>query len=295
MAEQPQRTRVLRGVTESLHWELATRPPIAALASCVRELQGYVERGSGAVRRREFPGLQVVVILEFEPRLRVFEPGQYTRHASYAGGFVAGVDDAFTVTEYSGSQAGIQLNLHPLGARRLFGLPLRELRGHVVHFRDLLPASQRSLSERLAELDSWDARFDLLEVFLLERLGDAKPGDAQTASRTVQWALQRIAQSEGVIDIQRLTRELGYSHKHVVALFHDQVGVTPKLWARLVRFDRLRRELARGTQGTWAELALTCGYYDQAHLARDVRQFTGAPPGELLRPAPGLELEVAAR
>jgi AraC-like DNA-binding protein len=270
---------------QGLQWEIASRAPSPALAPHVRELQGYLEHGDSVVSRREFPGLQVVVILEFEPRLRVYASGRLGPHASYAGGFVAGVSDAFTQTEHSGFQAGIQLNLHPLGARRLFGVPLRELRGQTVHFRDLMPKAERELSSRLAELASWDARFDLLEAFVQRRLGAAKP-----ANRSVAWALQRIAQTRGALNIHELTVELGYSHKHVVALFHDQVGVTPKLWARLMRFERLRAELARGTGCSWAELALACGYYDQAHLARDVRQFTGAPPGELLAANAGLEL-----
>jgi AraC-like DNA-binding protein len=266
---------------------MASRQPLAALAPYVRELQGYVERTSGVLRRREFPGLHVVVILEFEPRLRVYANGQELVHASYAGGFVAGLDGTFTLTEHFGLQAGVQLNLHPLGARRLFGLPLSELRGTTLHFRDLVPASQRGLSERLAELTDWDARFDLLERFLWERLREAAP-----ANPAVAWALQRIAQAEGAIDLEALTAELGYSRKHVISLFHDQVGVPPKLWARLTRFDRLRRELSHGAPRSWAELALTCGYYDQAHLARDVRQFSGGPPRQLLESLPAVPAQL---
>jgi AraC-like DNA-binding protein len=281
----PGKAQVVRGAANGVRWEIASRAPAVALSLYVRELQGYIEHGNGPVRRREFPGLQVVVILEFETRLRVYASRRPTQHASYAGGFVAGVTDAFTLTEHPGLQAGVQLNLHPLGARRLFGLPLRELRGQTVHFRDLVRPEQRNLSDRLAELSSWDARFDLLERFVLERILASKQANSQVA-----WALQRIEQTAGAIDIRQLTAELGYSHKHVVALFHDQVGVTPKLWARLVRFERLRRELSRGAPGSWAELAQACGYYDQAHLARDVRQFTGGPARQLLTDTPGLEV-----
>jgi AraC-like DNA-binding protein len=284
------RARIVRGAVNGSTWELAFRPPSAALAPHVRALQGYIERGAGVVRRIQPPGLQVVVILELEPRVRVYAPGQQTRHDRYDGGFVAGIADTFTLTEHLDYQTGVQLNLHPLAARRVFGLPLRALREQAVHFRDLVRPEERGLCERLAELGSWDARFDLLEAFICQRLAAAKP-----ANEAVTWALQRIAQTRGSLDIKQLTRELGYSHKHVIALFHDQVGVAPKLWARLVRFERLQKELARGASSSWAQLALTCGYFDQAHLSRDVRQFTGAPPGELLVPSPVVELESRAR
>ena len=263
-------------------WEIARRRPAPELAAYVRELQGYVERASTVVRRREFAGAQVVVILEFEPRLHVYDPGHSTRHTSFPGGFVAGVDDSFTWTEHAGLQSGIQLNLHPLGARRVFGLPLRELRGRSVAFEDLVP-EHRGLSEQLAELRGWDARFDRIEDFIRARLRAAPPHDA-----TVSWALDRMAASGGTLNLSELVTELGYSHKHVIARFHDQVGVPPKVWARLLRFERLRHELTAHDAGarprSWAELALTCGYYDQAHLARDVRQFTGDTPRALLQP-----------
>jgi AraC-like DNA-binding protein len=243
----------------------------------VEQLQGYVEKASTPVARREFAAVKIVVILEFEPRLRVYESGSSTRHTTYAGGFVAGLDDQSSLTEHAGRQAGVQLNLHPLGARRLFGVPLRELRGKALSFCDLVPAQKR-LSEELAELSHWDARFDRVERFLCERLRDAADCD-----RTVSWALDRIAAEGGKLDLDALATELGYSHKHLIARFHDQVGVPPKLWARLVRFDRVRRELARkGAPRSWAELAVAHGYYDQAHLARDVRQFTGDTPRALL-------------
>lgn len=272
-------TQVMGGELGGVCWQLATRQPVPELAPYVEQLQGYYEKADLPVARREFAGLQVVIILEFEPRLRVYEAGANARHEVFRGGFVAGLDDNFTLTEHAGLQAGIQLNLHPLGARRLLGLPMRELRGRALGFADLLP-EHRALSEELAELHSWDARFDRVEQVLRQRLAASQASD-----RAVGWALERIAADGGKIDLAHLARELGYSHKHMIARFHDQIGVPPKLWARLVRFDRLRRELARtGPPRSWAEFALACGYYDQAHLSRDVKQFTGESPRALLGP-----------
>src|SRR5262249_6504464 len=99
----------------------------------------------------------------------------------------------------------------------------------------------------------------------------------------------------GAVGIADLADDLGYSQKHVIHLFHDQVGVPPKLYARIVRFDRLMRHLKTGGRGTWADLALRFGYYDQAHLVREVRQFTGASRREargLLIDLPALQPEV---
>ena len=83
------------------------------------------------------------------------------------------------------------------------------------------------------------------------------------------------------MDIAALSRELGYSHKHLVSLFRDQIGLSPKLAARLLRFDRLVRELRLGPR-PWAKLAYELGFSDQAHLAREVRRFAGLTPSALL-------------
>jgi AraC-like DNA-binding protein len=269
-------TRVSRSVAGGSRWELAMRTPARDLAPAVRELQGYIERTDGPVRRREFPGPQVVVILELGPALRVYHAGQERAFTKHAGGFVAGTGDAFTLTEHAGLQSGIQLNLQPLAARQLFGLPLSELRSRTVSLRDVLPRAWHGLDEQLSELPAWTARFELLERCLRSQLMAADEPHAAVA-----WTLQRMAAAGGALDLGSLARELGYSHKHLIALFHDQVGVPPKLWLRLLRFERLCHALRRGAARGGAELALSCGYYDQAHLARDVRQFTGGTPSQL--------------
>ncbi len=271
-------TQVSGGELGGVRWELARRAPVPVLAPFVAELQGYFEQAALPVLRREHAGLHVVIILELEPRLRVYEPGSSAQHAVYPGGFVAGLGDHYTRTEHDGFQTGIQLNLHPLGARRLFDLPMHELRGKTVAFADLVPG-QRLLCDELAELRGWDARFERVERFLLERFADTE------CDRAVTWAAQRIAADGGGTDLAQLARELGYSHKHMISRFHDQLGVPPKVWARLQRFDRLRRELLRaGGRRSWAELAQACGYYDQSHMSRDIKQFTGESPRAMLGP-----------
>ncbi|HET6337486.1 MAG TPA: helix-turn-helix domain-containing protein [Polyangiales bacterium] len=276
VSQSSRHTRVSREIAGDTQWELAMRTPALPLAPLVRELQGYVEVTPAPLKRRQFPGPQVVVIIELGPTIRVYDSGQEHTFARHAGGFVAGPDDAFTQTEHLGLQTGIQLNLQPLAARRLFGVPLSELRGRIVQLTDLLPCAWRDLSDRLRDLPTWAARFDLVETLLRSQLSEA-----DESSPAVAWTLEKLAAAGGTLDLRDLTRELGYSHKHLIALFHDQVGMPPKLWMRLLRFDRLRDEMQRRRDRSWAELAVLCGYYDQAHLARDVRQFAGCTPSRL--------------
>jgi AraC-like DNA-binding protein len=267
------RARVVRGALDGAHWEVATRPVEGALAPYVHEFAGYEETRDGALRRKELPRPRVVLILELGPRLAVGRAAPGSKAQRYAGGFVAGLDDAPTLTEHAGFQRGVEVNLTPIGARLFFGLPMSELAGRVVALPDLLPPEERDLAARLGELATWDARFDHLERVLRRRIAAAR---ADTA--VVAWALRAIEAGGGDVNITALARSLGYSPKHTIRLFREHAGVPPKLFARLVRFDRLVQRLKAGTPASWARLAGELGYYDQAHLARDVKQFAGTTP-----------------
>jgi AraC-like DNA-binding protein len=254
-------------------WEMVSREPHPALRRYVRRYVGYTERTSIPVPRVEFPGPQVVVIFEFGPPVSIFMRPDSPAAARYPGGFVAGIDDGPTVVAHDGYQRGLQLDLTPIGAHRLFGLPMSDIARRVLPLADVWPRNQHDLCDRLRDAPDWDARFDLLD-----RIVGARAVDSYRATDAIEWAVERIERSAGAVPMRTLARELGYSQKHVIQLFRDQVGVPPKLLARIIRFDRLVQHLRSGRAGSWADLALEVGYYDQAHLVRDVRQFTGLKP-----------------
>jgi len=252
------------------------------LAPFVRRVEGYAERTPRPIVRIEHATPAVVVIVEFGPPLRVTEQGTRFRH-----GFAAGISERSTLTAHDGCQTGIQIDLTPLGARRLFRQPLREIAGRCVALGDLLPRALRDLPERLAQLRGWDARFSLLnDVLFAEFQRDAPRG----ALDVVAWGCRRIEATGGLVPIKLLARELGYSPKHVVSLFDEHVGVAPKVFARIVRFDRLVRHLRAAPNEPWASLAPRFGYFDQPHLSREVKQMTGLTPATLRRVLFGVEV-----
>jgi AraC-like DNA-binding protein len=144
------------------------------------------------------------------------------------------------------------------------------------------------LVERLHDAPRWEARVAILDDFLVRRLDAAEP-----ASPDVVWAWHRLVDSDGRLPVGELCAKLGCSRKHLLRRFKEQIGVGPKTYARVLRFQRAVHmlghregangadELGAGRELTWAEVALECGYFDQAHMNRDFRQFAGASPGEL--------------
>ena len=108
---------------------------------------------------------------------------------------------------------------------------------------------------------------------LLERL-ERGPRPAPEDS----WAWERLVATGGAVPIGRIAREVGWSHKHLLARFSRQVGLRPKTAARLVRLNRVWRRLDERRPLDWGQVAADAGYADQAHLIRDFHQFTGTTP-----------------
>lgn len=272
---QPLRAQLLRHHAGTTRWELAIRAPAPSVRPYVRDYCGYVERTDGPLRRRELPSLQAVLIFDFGPPIRLLESGDPRRASRHHSGFVAGVGDSFTMTEHDGFSQGVQVNLTAIGARLVFGVPMVHLANTTIALDDLFNAEDRGMSSRLAEAPDWDARFDLIDRFIARRVATT-----HAMTSTMTWAIDQIERSRGLVDIGELSRRSGYSHKHLISLFREHVGLPPRLVARLVRFDAVIRRLKAGAGATWVDLAANFGFYDQAHLVREFRHFTGCTPTE---------------
>jgi AraC-like DNA-binding protein len=194
-----------------------------------------------------------------------------------ARSFVAAPDSRHAIVEHDGYQHGAELRLTPLGAQTLLGLPMDELACEVVELDALLGAEGEELVERLCEASEWAERFDVLDAWLVRRLAGAQPPDPG-----VEHAWWRLVHSRGRVSVAELVRETGWSRRHLTARFKAQVGLPPKVYGRILRFRQAASELARPDGPSLCEIALDCGYYDQAHLNRDFREFAGRTPTELM-------------
>lgn len=255
-------------------WEQVFRRPHARLAPYVRSYEGFDERTPTPLRRVEPASAEIVLILSWGPEVWVgaADGGRGERLAS----FLVGVQDKPSIVESSGVQQGMQVNLTPLGAHLLTGVSMDELSGRAIATSMVLDRRLRSVADRLADIPSWVERFDLFEDALGARLDDAGPPAPEAAE---VW--RRLTASGGRLDIARLAGELGWSRQQLHARVRRHLGASPKTLARILRFRRALSLVEHGGQG-WAELAVACGYYDQAHFNRDFRAFTGTSPGVYL-------------
>lgn len=137
------------------------------------------------------------------------------------------------------------------------------------------------LREQLLATKSMDRMFHLVERFLLQQASGAIEED--TSTRCVGYALSTIIHKPSLQRLQRLSDEIGYSHKHFIHLFRQQVGVLPKQYLKIMRFQKAICTIEHNELIPWNQIALESGFYDQAHLIQDFKYFSGFTPNEYIK------------
>ena len=187
--------------------------------------------------------------------------------------FVSGERTAPYTLDLPGPVAFAGVRFHPGRAFPMLGLPASELRGEVVDLDLVFGSAAHEIRERIAEATP-KRSFDTIERALLRRLhrlGAEVPA-------TVTAALRALADAPASSSVVRLASDLGVTHRTLLRHFDRWVGVRPKVIQRILRFQRVIRWEDDHVDLDWSEVAYRCGYYDQAHLIRDFRAFTGITP-----------------
>jgi AraC-like DNA-binding protein len=268
--------RVERHETQTAVWEIARREPRGELRPfLLGSPEGWARAGAATRALREVPFPGIPLILNLGVPWEIEDPGP---RPGRRDSFVAGLHVAPSIVRAGESSwACIELRLTPLGAHRVLGLPMHELANRSVELEDVLPDA-RDLTGRLRDACSWEQRFDLVESFLVRRLAGSAPPAPE-----VEWSWHRLRRSGGRASIGELAAELGWSHRRLIARFREQIGLAPKAAARVLRFDRAAAALRTADTPRLAELAVRCGYFDQAHLNREFRELAGTTPTGFLR------------
>jgi len=275
MKPEPRRVRVVRYEVPDGTVEISCAAPAAHLRAYVRNYVGWCDPSRAASRRRQVPSGRVPLIINFGARVRERKArsdawGEY-------GTFTAGLHDAFTITESAGPNVGMQINFSAIGARLFYDRPLRGLTNLTVELGDVLNRPADDLVSRLFDALSWEQRFAIVDAEIASRIASAR-----TPSPTVVAAHDELTRTAGRVRIADLVRQAGWSERHFATTFAEEIGLGPKAFARVLRFAAAVRALKKVSAPRLADIALACGYYDQAHFTREVVAFAGATPTELL-------------
>jgi AraC-like DNA-binding protein len=247
----------------------------ARLAHVVDRMWHFTGRTS-LPRERLFPGGYLEVILHLGP----------TFHDVDARGVTAGAFPIACLTGLQTRPAVIEapdgvcsvlgIRLRPVGAYTLFGAAVCEVLDQTVDLRALGGGDVAHLAERCNDAPSAEARFECAAQWICARLARAASPPSSLA-----WAARRIECSDGRESIADLGDQVGLSRARFVDSFRRHTGITPKRYARMLRFRRALSLLQTGR--TVSQVALASGYFDQSHLNADFREFGAMTPGEFIR------------
>jgi len=254
------------------------RHPAPPLSAFVANLWCFSDAPPHARERIVPSGTLELVVNLHEDEFRIYCSLDTKLPRRFSGAIVSGAYSGFFGIDTREHASVIAVHFKPGGALPFLGVPPGALADEHVDLETLWGRRARELRERLCAAVSVEERFRILEVELVGRL--ARPFRRHGAVRV---ALDRLGRAG--TSVSEIAAEVGLSHRRLIEVFTTEIGMTPKLFERVRRFQRAWALARRVDSPDWSRLAIECGYFDQSHLIRDFTQFAGFSPSQLLRRA----------
>jgi AraC-like DNA-binding protein len=217
----------------------------------------------------------LIINLEDRPR-KLFDREHAGQFHSFKRGWLSGAQAEFLIIDALPDSTMIGAHFKPGGAARFLGLPAGELCRQVVELDALWGAGIWEWREQLLAAPSPRGKFEVFEQMLRQRLS-ASAAKAH-ANRGVSWAISEFVREPHLQSIAAVSHDLGVSHKQFIEQFRREVGLTPKLFCRVRRFQEVLGRIRSRKSVNWADVACSCGYFDQAHFVNDFIAFAGLNP-----------------
>src|SRR5215470_15920558 len=209
--------------------------------------------------------------------LRFYDAERPETCSRLSGAVVSGASGRGFAPDPSEETFIIGVHFRPGGAFPFLGLPAGDLADTHVDLETLWGPSAGCLRERLCEVRTSAERFQLLQEALLSRLCH---GVEQHYA--VSAALEMFGKNQGGPRVREAAKHLGLSQRRFIQIFKAEVGMTPKLFSRIQRFQQTRTFIQQNPSPDWADLAVDLGYFDQSHLIREFLEFSGLSPTDYI-------------
>jgi AraC-like DNA-binding protein len=221
--------------------------------------------------------IEMVINLR-DDELRIYDPLQPERFRRFSGALVSGAYSRFFVIDTLQEASIMGAHFRPGGAFPFLGAQAGEVADLHVNLQDLWGPAAKELRERLCVLATPELRFRLLEEALTAHLFCSLEHHG-----AVKFSLDLFARADAGLTVREVAERVGLSQRRLIEVFTAQVGMTPKLFTRVQRFQRARALIHHIDEPDWPQLAVDCGYFDQSHLIRDFRAFAGLSPTSYFR------------
>lgn len=246
--------------------------PAAPLRAFVEHLWLFSDVPPHA-RERIVPSGTCELVINLEnDEIRIYDSPEADDGRRFSGALLSGAYGKFFVIDTQVHASMIGVHFKPGGARPFLGGRVDELADTHVDLDAIWGAAAKTLRQRLCEAPTPEARFELLERALIRRLCDTS-----TQRSRVRYAIERLRNGTTVA---ATADEVGLCHRRFIQVFSAEVGMTPKVFSRVQRFQRALSLMKSERSPSWAELALRSGYFDQSHMIRELVALSGLTPSQ---------------
>jgi AraC-like DNA-binding protein len=247
------------------------RAPLAHFVKCLWLSQG--DHPSHRLERVLPSGSMQLLISLQEETLRVHDRKKTHQFQSFPASVLVGMQSEFTVIDTAAQASMIGVAFKPAGTFPFFKCPASEFQEAHVPLESLWGAEANALRDRLLEAKTPAEKFRILEQFLMDRI--VRPLELHPA---VNYALSEFQGAAHLKPISQVVDQMGFSARRFIQVFNESVGLTPKLFCRILRFQEVLHFFSDEKEIDLAETALSCGYFDQAHFIHDFQGFSGLSP-----------------
>ena len=259
-----------------LYLTYVPKPPLSRFIELFWFYEGYSQPHA---KERIMPdGSMQVIINLLENEIKTYHPNDPETFDRFSGAILAGPRSEFAVIDTASQRSLIGIHFKAGGASRFLKMPVSELENMEVSLECLWGVHGNDVRSKLLEAESPEAKMLILERCLRERA--VKPFQRHPA---VDRALQLINDGSPCQSVAGIAEGIGISRRRFIQVFSDEIGLTPKLFCRIHRFQRVLHAIHAAKEVDWADVALVHGYFDQAHFNHEFRTFSGITPSAYLR------------
>ncbi len=251
------------------------KPPLSHFVENIWLVEGF---SADYTREKILPdgAIELIIDLGTAPK-SIFTDETSETYRTVTKGWISGERTRYIVIGAAKNQSLIGIRFRPGGAYPFFGFPISELSEAVTELDLVWGGLLDEIRNQLVAQESPEARLLWLELFLLRQ---AKR--SLEANRLVAFAVHQLQHSPQFLAIRDLANAIGITQKHLISQFEKVVGLRPKSFARVCKFQKVVNLIERQNEIEWSAIAVDCGYYDQAHFIHEFQAFSGLNPSAYL-------------
>ncbi|MUL37983.1 DUF6597 domain-containing transcriptional factor [Gloeocapsopsis dulcis] len=221
-------------------------------------------------------GSMELVINLRENSIPLFDRCSRVQYGNARGSMICGAHSESFIINVDSKVRVMGVHFRAGGGIPFFAVPAGELHNQILSLDELWNYRATELRDRLLEASTIQTRFVVLEQFLLSLIR------LPERHASVDFALREFERSHSST-VSTVTEQIGFSARHFNRLFRDRVGLSPKLFCRVQRLRQVLNLLSKKSSADWIDIALSCGYFDQAHFIHDFRSFADCTPTDYLK------------